>query len=253
MSKPDIIVQDRSELGILVHYELDDAGLTPAEFRIYAHLARRAAKQGRAWPGRDSMAGVCCMSKRTVTRAIQSLEDYQMLAVTRAKGQRSIYVLTKRSSWVVPGLSTDPASFGTGATDAPVVVPNRATKSTKKRDKGTFPENGADEKVIHQAIYEAFPKKVGRPAALKAIVRASKSTPAEKLLELTQTYAKAVDGTDPQFIPHPATWFNQERFNDKPETWTHARDKKPRTESSRNVGTANEGRSSQYAGVGKVR
>lgn len=245
--RPDIVMQDRSELGILVHYELDDAGLTPAEFRIYAHLARRAAKEGRAWPGRDSMAKVCAMSKRTVTRAILALEKHGMLVVKRAEGQRSIYILTRRSSWVVPRLSTDPASFGTGDKSGRGPVPNEATKSTKKKNKCTSSENGSVDEVIHQAIYDAYPKKVGRPAALQKIARAiRKGADPARLLELTQKYAEAVKGTDPQFIPHPATWFNQERFNDDPTTWKRAADKRTDRSSVTNARNSNANAADDY-------
>jgi hypothetical protein len=36
------------------------------------------------------------------------------------------------------------------------------------------------------------------------------------LLEKTLAYAQSRVGQDQQFTPHPATWFNQERFNDEP-------------------------------------
>lgn len=68
-------------------------------------------------------------------------------------------------------------------------------------------------------IYEAYPKRVGKPAAIKAITKALVKIKPEDLLEKTRAFAAAKTGSDPQFIPHPATWFNQERFNDDPETW----------------------------------
>lgn len=131
-------------------------------------------------------------------------------------------------------------------------VNNRSDSSTVS----THAEAEADAEASPKDIYAAYPKHVGRPVALKAISRALKKTgigPGQ-LLALTNRYAASVKGSDPRFIPHPSTWFNQERFNDDPKTWekngTH---RNSTTESNRNLGTANEGRSSQYAGVGKVR
>ena len=69
------------------------------------------------------------------------------------------------------------------------------------------------------SIYESYPRKVGKPAAIKAIVSALKKISAEELLKKTQAFASAKAGADPQFIPHPSTWFTQERFNDDPSTW----------------------------------
>jgi hypothetical protein len=67
-------------------------------------------------------------------------------------------------------------------------------------------------------IYSAYPKKVGKPDALKAISKAVKRFGNTNVLERTMAYAKARNG-DLDFVPNPATWFNQERFNDDPVTW----------------------------------
>ncbi len=71
------------------------------------------------------------------------------------------------------------------------------------------------------AIYAQYPRKVARPAALKAIVRAIQRIkkernvdPYEWLFDRTTEYAEVAQFTDPEYIPHPATWYNQERYND---------------------------------------
>lgn len=73
-----------------------------------------------------------------------------------------------------------------------------------------------------EAIYALYPRKVGRAAALKAIEKAIASNPPQMVYERTKAYALAVQSWsehDQQFIPHPATWYNQERFHDDPSTW----------------------------------
>lgn len=69
-----------------------------------------------------------------------------------------------------------------------------------------------------EEIYAAYPKKVGRPAALRAIRRALREHSFDYLFEHTQLYART-HNTPARFIPNPATWFNDERFNDDPATW----------------------------------
>lgn len=80
-----------------------------------------------------------------------------------------------------------------------------------------------------EAIYQAYPRRVGKGAALKAIVRAVKGIAARKdapadpagwLLERVKAYAAARRGQDQQYTPHPATWFNQERYDDDPTEWS---------------------------------
>jgi len=73
------------------------------------------------------------------------------------------------------------------------------------------------------SIYAAYPKKVGRAAAIKAIGLAIKAgvDPA-RLHERTKAYAAAVakwPAEDRAYIPNPATWYNQGRWDDDPAAW----------------------------------
>jgi len=70
------------------------------------------------------------------------------------------------------------------------------------------------------AWYSCYPRKVGRPAALKAWNRAMKvATPEEVvdgLIRHLPAFLAQKERGETQFIPHPATWLNQERWNDDP-------------------------------------
>ena len=68
-------------------------------------------------------------------------------------------------------------------------------------------------------IYAAYPRKVGRGAAIKAISKALKIVPFDELLEAVEMYARSRDGQERQFTPHPSTWFNQERWTDDRSEW----------------------------------
>lgn len=84
-----------------------------------------------------------------------------------------------------------------------------------------------------EAIYAAYPRRVGKTAALKAIQKALQrikdeylisvgQTPESFLLEQTKKYAAAVSkwpSRDRQFIPMTTTWFNQGRYLDDPSEW----------------------------------
>jgi len=78
-----------------------------------------------------------------------------------------------------------------------------------------------------EAIYNLYPRKVGKKAALKAITKAvlDKALPfdatdlgsrIEFLVNRTREYAEERLNEDPNFTPHPATWFNQGRYLDEP-------------------------------------
>lgn len=71
-----------------------------------------------------------------------------------------------------------------------------------------------------ELIYAGYPRKVGKPAALKAIKTALKKLPFAELQKAVEDYAATTKGKAPEFIPHPATWFNQDRWNDTPHLTT---------------------------------
>lgn len=99
--EPTEVVQDtRDTDSIFIHSSVDDAGLSPAEFRIYGHLARRAGANG-AYPGVDSMAKICQLAKATIIKSIRRLEELGMIRVVRISGVKSRYVLTRRSVWLI--------------------------------------------------------------------------------------------------------------------------------------------------------
>jgi hypothetical protein len=97
-------------------------------------------------------------------------------------------------------------------------------KAGRERRKAAVAE-GAEE------IYALYPKKVGRDEALKAITGALKKHPKEYLLDKTNQFRVAVEGWPTTYrhfqdggdrCPHPATWFNQGRFQDDPKEWRRA-------------------------------
>ena len=70
-----------------------------------------------------------------------------------------------------------------------------------------------------ERIYNAYPRKVGKAASLKAISKALASTTEEFLYSQVVKFAESPAGQRGQYTPYPATWFNQERYNDDPSQW----------------------------------
>ena len=65
-------------------------------------------------------------------------------------------------------------------------------------------------------LYQAYPRHVAPVAAYRAIGKALQVKPFDYLIAAVNRYAKSVQGTDPQYIAHPATWFNAGRYDDEP-------------------------------------
>jgi len=84
----------------------------------------------------------------------------------------------------------------------------------------TAESGGFDLKAQAEFIYQQYPRRVAKPRAIPAIKKAIKAIGYANLGVIVGQYRRATEGADLQYIPHPATWFNQERYNDDPKTWT---------------------------------
>jgi hypothetical protein len=83
-------------------------------------------------------------------------------------------------------------------------------------------------------IYKPYPRKVGRPNALKAIrgaivrlLNGESGNPISNvdeavvyLCQRTAIFARSPAGNNGQYTPHPATWFNQSRYLDDESEWS---------------------------------
>ncbi|MCC7519176.1 MAG: helix-turn-helix domain-containing protein [Verrucomicrobiae bacterium] len=98
---------------LFIRAELDDYVLIPTEFRLYAHLARRAGVDG-AWPAVKSMARTCRMHEDTVRRCLRRLKELNMVKAQVRPGTTTLYILTPLSDWK-PASSGDHPSEDKGA------------------------------------------------------------------------------------------------------------------------------------------
>ncbi|MGI9485455.1 MAG: hypothetical protein ACR2RF_06145 [Geminicoccaceae bacterium] len=61
------------------------------------------------------------------------------------------------------------------------------------------------------------PRKKGKGAARKAYAKARKLAEESELIDAIRRFRQECLGKDPDFICHPATWLNQERWEDEPD------------------------------------
>jgi hypothetical protein len=76
---------------------------------------------------------------------------------------------------------------------------------------------------LAEKIWKAYPKKVGKKAAMPIIVDALRTTDFDTMLAGVKRYAESVAGEDEQFTKHPQGWFRAGRWADEGVA------KKPRT------------------------
>lgn len=91
---------------------------------------------------------------------------------------------------------------------------------------------------LEELIYADYPRKVGRPKALSAIGKAihkirnefglEANEAAEYLHKAVIEFARSPAGQKGEYTPHPATWMNQERWNDDRHEWYRESDSERR-------------------------
>lgn len=65
-----------------------------------------------------------------------------------------------------------------------------------------------------EKFWGVYPRKVGKAAALKAFEKAAKKADPAYIIMYVITWCNQGNLPEMQYIPHPTTWLNQERWND---------------------------------------
>lgn len=229
---------------------LDDLGLTATEYRVFCNLTRRSGGDGKCHPAISSITKTCRISENTAWKALRKLEVMGLIVREKHFRNSNRYqVATSPPPERITAKETV-AQFESPQFEGCQSPQNRRCQSPQKRGcKGTPMKvlqlrsslsitdfYSLDEKAdgkpsaIAEQIYQSYPRKVGRVAALKAITKAMKAKDPQWLLERVEAYAKAIAWQERQYIPHPATWFNGGRYDDDPENWKDpkAQTSKPR-------------------------
>jgi len=208
--------RERPPFALVPEALLTDEAVSKASghaVRVYALLDRHADRNGRCWPGRERLAERLGLSVASVDRAMAALRDAGWLSVQRrGLSQTNVYYLHQR-----------PASTGASAESAPVRTTESAPVPNKRepveREPGTTARTGA--LVLADGFdtwWQQYPRKVSKPAARKAYAKALRggATADDVLAGLLPWCAYWHARGEPEFVPHPATWLNGERWNDAP-------------------------------------
>jgi hypothetical protein len=93
---------------IFVHSKLDEMGLSPAQFRVFCHIARR----GECFACLESIANVCRLHPDTVAACLKFLVASGMVARTTRPGLSSVYTICPMSNWAPPRNEGAPETKG---------------------------------------------------------------------------------------------------------------------------------------------
>lgn len=165
-------------------------------------IADHCSADGIAWPSLSRLASYVNVDRSNVIRAINGLvDDGELVRVGRgSKGKATVYRVMLGSG----ATATSGAGATSGATATKVVAEARHQPSMNRQE-SLLGESDFD------AFWKAYPKKVGKGAAVKAYEKALKGTPHDIIMEGLERY-----DPDPGYICNPATWLNEQRYFDEP-------------------------------------
>lgn len=201
-------------------------GVTSTEKLLLIALANYADSHLICFPSIRQLALDTCMSERQIQRVMQSLEARKMVARTprqRLDGSRSTDTIelslggdtmSPPPDMVSPGVVTNTTCGGDTMSPLTTFEPS-LNHQTEPSDCSPAAKVRGD----FEGFWEAYPRKVGkgaaRPAYRRAVRKIGGLEPHDLLMEGVRSLA--LRNLDPRFIPHPATWLNQERWDDTPD------------------------------------
>lgn len=222
-------------------------GLEPVEKLVLLGIANHDG-DGGAWPSIDTLARYSCRSRRTVHTVLAKLVDKGLVSYERNAGgtrktrndQRPNLYTLHLDNGVQPTAPREPqrgaaqrvngvqseAERGAACTapepstlETPVEPsPTRASEQLSLVARPVTPREDPRIEAWFEAFWQAYPRREGKPAARRAFKAALKRGADLQAMGagLRVWGAHWAERNDPQFIPHPSTWLNQERWNDTP-------------------------------------
>lgn len=199
---------------------------TTQKFTLIA-LADMADEAFTCYPGQARLAKMIGSSVATVRRALASLEEQGLITRTQRRrddGYRSsdrFQLHVGRSCRNLSGKNLTAQSVAPHRSSTPNLIAHGAGVITSRSTRESPDLFALDEIAAvgtFEEFYEAYPRHVGKGDAQRkfdAIVRAKKAT-AQQLVDAARRLAADPNLPEKKFVPHPATWLNQGRWDDEP-------------------------------------
>ncbi len=213
--------------------------LSPKAKLVYAVITDRIGVNGQAWPGYSRTAADTGLHLSSAKRAVAELITAGLLRkIERGPGLSNMYAIPDSAGGSrlhpvqgAPGADCDshPVQAATqvvaGCDYRELTHELDPLNETRQRSKKKSPQFS---KAECERIYQVYPRKVGKAAALKAIDTALRAISkrgmlgaAAWLLDRVEKYAASPSGRQGKFTPHPAKWFNQARYDDDENEWAN--------------------------------
>ena len=171
-------------------------------------LANYADQEYQCFPSIKKLAEMTECSTDTVRRAVHNLRNAGLIEIReryeafgdKKRQTSNIYILKAGDSHSATHPPSDIAT-------PPLAKP--LDHITNQNNQSIYTDDFMD-------FWKAYPKRPNssKRNAFKKYQIALRNTKQQELLNATKQFAKTQINTDPQYIPHAATWLHQERYVD---------------------------------------
>ena len=187
------------------------SGITSTQKAILIALADRANEENKCWPSYEDICERSCANRKSVVSAIKKLEEAGLIKKTRRYSKSTVYELL-----ISTGFGSITRSTDMGSIERPNIG------HMDRSDIGTLttiePSKEPSYRSRFTDFWNLYPKKVAKPAAEKAFKNLTK----KDQLALLDSVKGYNFGDERRYIPNPATFINQRRWEDEQETTTKA-------------------------------
>lgn len=209
-------------------------GLGPSEKLLLLVLANYADEHNRCWPSQSRLAEDTGLTDRTIRTVLASLEAKGLLSrVTRNRrdGSRGTDVITlelHRKDFPPEDIST--GNLRHDHRKSTTASPETVSGLTTFEPSRTVIEPPTSARGFVE-FWRAYPEKVGKRAAeaayAKALKRIGGDDAAAVILAGVMRAKHQSDKWRRGIIPNPATWLNQDRWEDAPAHQEFGHDRQP--------------------------
>jgi DNA-binding transcriptional regulator YhcF (GntR family) len=168
----------------------------------------------KAFPSRKTLAERLKCSPASVDRASMELVDARLMSKEQRYNNSLVYTLHTSSPVTTPIITHDD-TLSSPVTTA-ISTGDDLTITTKREPKEQELLNDISTKF--DQFWETYPRKVGKGKARQAFEKALEKTDIDTILAGVRAYVHHEGYNDMEFIAHPTSWLNGERWDDEYET-----------------------------------
>jgi hypothetical protein len=190
-------------------------GLKPAAKIVLYWLAdHHNESTGACFPSLKTLAKECEMDVASIKRHLANLEASGLIQRTQRLRENGSQTSTQYTLHLL-----EPSAQNAPAPSAKCATP--LAQNDTPHNLGIY--NLGNEQDISCAdggfaeFWERYPRRIGKAAARKAYEKARKTSQHDDIMFGLFQQMASLTAREAQYIPHPATWLNQERWNDEPE------------------------------------